>query len=45
VSDVERALHVLVARCHLQLAGVRSLTDEEWDLVQDIDHWYRRRRG
>lgn len=43
MTPIHRALHVLVAYCHLDLAGVRVLSQSEWELARDISKWYRSR--
>lgn len=43
-DDVKRGLHLLLGRAHLALAGVRPLTDIEWDLLESIDRWWQRKK-
>lgn len=42
-SDVKQALHLLLARVHLDMANVRPLTRAEAVLARDLDRWWRSR--
>jgi hypothetical protein len=42
-DELLRVLHLLIARVHLDLAGVRMLTDAEFDLIEDICEWWEAR--
>jgi hypothetical protein len=45
MNSILRGLHLLAARAHLDLAGVRMLTDEEFWLLEDVAGWWESRRA
>lgn len=45
MTKTVQALHALIGACHLELAGVRRMTDAEYLLAADLSDWYDRRRG
>lgn len=40
MTDIERAIHVLLAHLHLALAGVRPPRIEDAALASDLASWY-----
>jgi hypothetical protein len=43
--QIVAALHILLARMHLYIAGVRHLTDEEYVLIEEITEFMERRKA
>lgn len=45
MTELERSLHLLIGRVHLDLAGYRLLTREEFALVEEIARWWKAREN